>query len=76
MIRDIALRAEAEAEHRATAIHAEGELQAAERLAPAAEILGWQPGAIQLRLLETLTVIANDKTRRSCLRCRWMWSGR
>ena len=42
-------------------IHAEGELQAAEKLAQAAEVLGRQPLAIQLRYLETLTVIAADK---------------
>jgi regulator of protease activity HflC (stomatin/prohibitin superfamily) len=42
-------------------IHAEGELQAAEKLAQAAEILAKQPQAIQLRYLETLTVIAADK---------------
>ena len=42
-------------------IHAEGELQASEKLAQAAEILARQPQAIQLRYLETLTVIAADK---------------
>jgi regulator of protease activity HflC (stomatin/prohibitin superfamily) len=61
MIRAIARQAEAERERRAKVIHAEGELQAAEKLAQAAEILGRQPGAIQLRYLETLTVIAADK---------------
>jgi len=61
MIRAIARQAEAERERRAKVIHAEGELQAAEKLAQAAEILARQPQAIQLRYLETLTVIAADK---------------
>jgi len=61
MIRAIARQAEAERERRAKVIHAEGELQAAEKLAQAAEILARQPQAIQLRYLETLTVIASDK---------------
>ena len=61
MIRAIARQAEAERERRAKVIHAEGELQAAEKLAQAAEILARQPLAIQLRYLETLTVIAADK---------------
>jgi regulator of protease activity HflC (stomatin/prohibitin superfamily) len=57
----MARQAEAERERRAKVIHAEGELQAAEKLAQAAEILAKQPQAIQLRYLETLTVIAADK---------------
>jgi regulator of protease activity HflC (stomatin/prohibitin superfamily) len=61
MVRAIARQAEAERERRAKVIHAEGELQAAEKLAQAAEVLGKQPQAIQLRYLETLTVIAADK---------------
>jgi regulator of protease activity HflC (stomatin/prohibitin superfamily) len=61
MIRAIARQAEAERERRAKVIHAEGELQAAEKLAQAAQILGREPQAIQLRYLETLTVIAADK---------------
>jgi regulator of protease activity HflC (stomatin/prohibitin superfamily) len=61
MIRAIARQAEAERERRAKVIHAEGELQAAEKLSTAAEILSRQPQAIQLRYLETLTVIAADK---------------
>lgn len=61
MVRAIARQAEAERERRAKVIHAEGELQASEKLAQAAEILGRQPQAIQLRYLETLTVIAADK---------------
>lgn len=61
MVRAIARQAEAERERRAKVIHAEGELQAAQKLAEAAEILGRQPQALQLRYLETLTVIAADK---------------
>jgi len=61
MIRAIARQAEAERERRAKVIHAEGELQASEKLAQAAEVLARQPLAIQLRYLETLTVIAADK---------------
>lgn len=61
MIRAIARQAEAERERRAKVIHAEGELQAAEKLFQAAKILAQQPQAIQLRYLETLTVIGADK---------------
>jgi regulator of protease activity HflC (stomatin/prohibitin superfamily) len=61
MIRAIARQAEAERERRAKVIHAEGELQASVKLAEAAEILARQPQALQLRYLETLTVIAADK---------------
>jgi regulator of protease activity HflC (stomatin/prohibitin superfamily) len=61
MIRAIARQAEAERERRAKVIHAEGELQAAEKLAQAATILAQEPQAIQLRYLETLTVIGADK---------------
>lgn len=61
MIRAIARQAEAERARRAKVIHAEGEMQAAEKLADAAGILGRQPQAIQLRYLETLTAIAVDK---------------
>ena len=61
MKRAMARQAEAERERRAKVIMSEGELQAAEKLAQAAEILAKQPQAIQLRYLETLTVIAADK---------------
>src|SRR5258705_3141379 len=61
MIRAIARQAEAERDRRAKVIHAEGELQASVKLAEAAEILSKQPQALQLRYLETLTVIAADK---------------
>ena len=62
MVRAIARQAEAERSRRAKVIHAEGEMQAAQKLAEAAEILGRQPQALQLRYLETLTAIAGDKT--------------
>jgi regulator of protease activity HflC (stomatin/prohibitin superfamily) len=62
MIRAIARQAEAERARRAKVIHAEGELQAAEKLVEAAKILAEQPQAIQLRYLETLTEIAGDKS--------------
>ncbi|HKA44530.1 MAG TPA: slipin family protein [Burkholderiales bacterium] len=61
MVRAIARQAEAERERRAKVIHADGELQAAEKLSQAAQVLAQQPQAIQLRYLETLTVIAADK---------------
>jgi len=62
MIRAIAKQAEAERERRAKIIHAQGEMQAAEKLVEAAEILARQPQAIQLRYLQTLTEIAGDKS--------------
>ncbi len=61
MIRAIARQAEAERERRAKVIHAEGELQASEKLFQAAQILAQEPQAILLRYLETLTVIGADK---------------
>lgn len=61
MIRAIARQAEAERERRAKIIHAEGELQASEKLYQAAAVLAQEPQAILLRYLETLTVIGADK---------------
>jgi len=61
MIRAIAKQAEAERERRAKVIHAEGELQASEKLLEAAKILSAQPQAIQLRYLQTLTEIAGEQ---------------
>jgi regulator of protease activity HflC (stomatin/prohibitin superfamily) len=61
MVRAIARQAEAERERRAKVIHAEGELQASHKLAEAAAVLAREPQALQLRYLETLTVIAADK---------------
>ncbi|HUX24288.1 MAG TPA: slipin family protein [Burkholderiales bacterium] len=62
MIRAIARQAEAERERRAKVIHAEGELQASEKLMQAAKVLSQQPEAIQLRYLQTLGIIAGDKS--------------
>lgn len=62
MIRAIARQAEAERERRAKVIHAEGELQASEKLMQAAQVLARQDGAMQLRYLQTLSTIASDKT--------------
>ncbi len=62
MIRAIAKQAEAERERRAKIIHAEGEMQASEKLLEAATILSKQPQAIQLRYLQTLTEIAGEKS--------------
>ncbi|CAJ0771387.1 slipin family protein [Ralstonia chuxiongensis] len=62
MIRAIARQAEAERERRAKVIHAEGELQASEKLLEAARMLSQQPEAIQLRYLQTLTQIAGDRS--------------
>jgi regulator of protease activity HflC (stomatin/prohibitin superfamily) len=61
MIRAIAKQAEAERERRAKVIHAEGEYNAAERLAMAAELIQKQPAALQLRYLQTLIAIGADK---------------
>ena len=62
MIRAIARQAEAERERRAKIIHAEGELQASEKLLEAARMLAQQPEAMQLRYMQTLTQIAGDKS--------------
>jgi len=62
MIRAIARQAEAERERRAKVIHAEGELQASEKLLQAAQMLAQAPQAMQLRYLQTLGNIAGDKS--------------
>ena len=62
MVRAIARQAEAERERRAKVIHAEGEMQAAEKLVQAAETLNHQPQSLQLRYLQTLTEIAGEKS--------------
>ncbi len=62
MIRAIAAQAEAERSRRAKVIHAEGEMQASERLLEAARKLAQQPESIQLRYLQTLTEVANNGT--------------
>lgn len=61
MVRAIARQAEAERERRAKVIHAEGELQASEKLMQAAEVLSRQSGAMQLRYMQTLSTIAGDR---------------
>ncbi|MCB9501564.1 MAG: slipin family protein [Deferribacteres bacterium] len=60
MQRAMAKQAEAERERRAKVIHAEGEFQASEKLSQAAEIIGKNPAAIQLRFLQTLTEVAAE----------------
>jgi regulator of protease activity HflC (stomatin/prohibitin superfamily) len=62
MQRSMAAQAEAERDRRAKVVHAEGEYQAAEKLAKAAELIGAQPAAIQLRYLQAMTAIATEKT--------------
>jgi regulator of protease activity HflC (stomatin/prohibitin superfamily) len=61
MVRAIAKQAEAERERRAKVIHADGELQASRKLLEAAQILAQQPEALQLRYLQTLSNIAEEK---------------
>ncbi len=62
MVRAIARQAEAERERRAKVIHAEGEMQASEKLLQAALVLAQSPQAMQLRYLQTLSNIAGDKS--------------
>ncbi len=61
MQRAIARQAEAERVRRAKVIHAEGEYQASQRLADAAQIISSSPAALQLRFLQTLTEVAAEK---------------
>jgi len=61
MQRAIARQAEAERERRAKVIHAEGEYEASQRLADAADVISRNPAALQLRYLQTLVEIAADK---------------
>jgi regulator of protease activity HflC (stomatin/prohibitin superfamily) len=61
MIRAIGRQAEAEREKRAKIIHADGEYTASEKLAMAAEVIQRQPAAIQLRYLQTLMEIGQEK---------------
>ncbi len=63
MQRAMAAQAEAERERRAKIIHAEGELQASEKLAQAGAIIGKEPTTLQLRYLQTLTEIATERTQ-------------
>lgn len=61
MVRAIARQAEAERERRAKVIHADGELQASKKLLEAAQVLSQQEQALQLRYLQTLSNIAEEK---------------
>jgi regulator of protease activity HflC (stomatin/prohibitin superfamily) len=61
MQRAIARQAEAERERRAKVIAAEGEFQAAQKLADAAGVLGTQPMALTLRYLQTISQITGDR---------------
>ncbi len=61
MQRAMAKQAEAERERRSKIIHAEGEFQASQRLADAANIISINPAALQLRFLQTLTEVASEK---------------
>jgi regulator of protease activity HflC (stomatin/prohibitin superfamily) len=60
MQRAMAKQAEAERERRAKVIHAEGEYQASQRLADAADIISTNPATLQLRFLQTLTEVASE----------------
>ncbi|MCR4301147.1 MAG: slipin family protein [Sulfuricaulis sp.] len=62
MVRAIAQQAEAERTRRAKVIHAEGELQAAEKLVQAGDLLSKSPSALQLRYLQTMAGMANEKS--------------
>ena len=62
MVRAIARQAEAERERRAKVIHAEGEQQAAEKLVQAADLMSKNPQALQLRYMQTLSGMANEKS--------------
>ena len=61
MVRAMARQAEAERERRAKVIHAEGEFEAAERLAEAAGLMATEPGAMTLRYLQTLLDIGVEQ---------------
>jgi regulator of protease activity HflC (stomatin/prohibitin superfamily) len=62
MVRAIAQQAEAERTRRAKVIHAEGEFQAAEKLVQAADLISKSPQALQLRYLQTMAGMANDRS--------------
>jgi len=62
MQRAMAAQAEAERDRRAKVVHAEGEAQAAEKLAEAAQVISSQPSALQLRYLQTLAGIATERS--------------
>jgi regulator of protease activity HflC (stomatin/prohibitin superfamily) len=62
MQRSMAAQAEAERDRRAKVVHAEGEFQAAEKLAKAAKLISSDPAALHLRYLQAMTAIATEKT--------------
>ena len=62
MKRAMSAQAQAERERRAKIVHAEGEFEAAEKLAEAAKVISSQPQAMQLRYLQTLVTVATEKT--------------
>ncbi|KLV05386.1 hypothetical protein ABT56_11760 [Photobacterium aquae] len=62
MVRALARQAEAERSRRAKVIHATGELEASAKLREAAEVLNQSPNAVQLRYMQTLTEISNERT--------------
>lgn len=62
MQRAMAAQAEAERERRAKIVHAEGEYEAAAKLAQAAQVIATEPAALQLRYLQTLITIATERT--------------
>ncbi len=62
MQRAMAAQAEAERERRAKIVHADGEFQAAEKLAQAARVIASEPAALQLRYMQTLTTISTERT--------------
>ncbi|UXI04051.1 slipin family protein [Photobacterium sp. TY1-4] len=62
MVRALARQAEAERSRRAKVIHATGELEASNKLREAATVLNQAPNAVQLRYMQTLTEISNDRT--------------
>jgi regulator of protease activity HflC (stomatin/prohibitin superfamily) len=61
MKRSMSRQAEAERERRSRVITAEGELQASQKLAQAAQVMATQPAALQLRLLQTMVEVAAEK---------------
>jgi regulator of protease activity HflC (stomatin/prohibitin superfamily) len=61
MKRSMSRQAEAERERRSRVITAEGELQASEKMAQAAEVMAAHPAALQLRLLQTVVEVAAEK---------------
>ncbi|RXJ72145.1 hypothetical protein CS022_17610 [Veronia nyctiphanis] len=62
MVRALARQAEAERNRRAKVIHAQGELEVSAKLSEAANVLNQAPNAVQLRYMQTLTEIANERT--------------